>query len=116
MSHLPVKRYASGGRGPESPPPKDVTDFVLDDSTELFIIFHPHPEESPCQKFICENTDEFNLMYHAWLYRDAPYEQSYSMTLQLQMGVFEAKGVKPVHQDLKDAGISFGRLEERSVL
>lgn len=32
------------------------------------------------------------------------------------MGLFGTFGIIPVHQDLKDAGVRFGTLEERSVV
>lgn len=34
---------------------------------DIYILFHTQPERSPCQKFLCENTDEVNMMYHPWL-------------------------------------------------
>lgn len=89
--------------------------FQIESNMDFFIVFHPFPPPSPCQKFLCDNTDEINLVYHCWMYPDAPYSEDYTNTEQLPMGVFEAHGVKPVHQDLKDAGVAFGRLEERYV-
>lgn len=90
--------------------------FQVDSNTDFFIVLHPFPPPSPCQKFLCDNMDEINLVYHCWMYPDAPYSEDYTHTEQLPMGVFEADGVKPVHQDLKDAGVAFGSLEERCVL
>ena len=89
--------------------------FQVDNSTDFFIVFHPFPPPSPCQKFLCDNMDEINLVYHCWMCPDAPYSEDYTHTEQLPMGIFEAEGVKPVHQDLKDAGVAFGCLEERCV-
>lgn len=89
--------------------------FQIESNMDFFIVFHPFPPPSPCQKFLCDNTDEINLVYHCWMYPDAPYSEDYTNTEQLPMGVFEAHGVKPVHQDLKDAGVAFGCLEERYV-
>ena len=89
--------------------------FQIESNTDFFIVFHPFPPPSPCQKFLCDNTDEINLVYHCWMYPDAPYSEDYTRTEQLPMGVFEAHGVRPVHQNLKDAGVAFDRLEERCV-
>ena len=90
--------------------------FNYDSSMEVYIVFHPKPPESPCQKFLCENHDEVNLMYHCWLFPDVEQGSEVTVSEELMMGVFEAQGVKPVHQDLKDAGVTFGGLDPRCVL
>lgn len=89
--------------------------FNYDSSMEMYIVFHPKPPESPCQKFLCENLDEVNLMYHCWLFPDVEQGSEVAVSEELMMGVFEAQGVKPVHQDLKDAGVTFGGLDPRTV-
>ena len=86
-----------------------------DPKTEIYITFHPMPPRNPCQKFLCDNTDEMNLMYHCWFFPAAQQDSEDSITDELMMGVFEARGVQPVHQNLKDAGVTFGRLEKRYV-
>eukprot|EP01122_Echinamoeba_exundans_P003749 TRINITY_DN13816_c0_g1_i1.p1 TRINITY_DN13816_c0_g1~~TRINITY_DN13816_c0_g1_i1.p1 ORF type:complete len:284 (+),score=39.29 TRINITY_DN13816_c0_g1_i1:42-893(+) len=82
---------------------------------EFYVLVHPKPILSPCQKFLCENMDEVNMMYHPWLFGSMPLTEDLSVTKQLYMGLFDTKNIKPVHQNLKDAGISFGSIENRSV-
>ena len=91
------------------------TTHTIDPTTEIYITFHPMPPPNPCQKFLCNNTDEMNLMYHCWFFPNAQQDSEDSVTDELMMGVFEACGVQPVHQNLKDAGVTFGRLEKRYV-
>ena len=82
-------------------------------SVDLYFIIHTRPIPSPCQKFKCDNTDEINLVYHCWLFKDVPYDLEEIFTDQLSMGVFEPHGVQPVHQNLLDAGVEFGGISER---
>lgn len=85
----------------------------VQEDTSLYFIIHTQPISSPCQKFLCNNTNEVNLVYHCWLFRDAPYDLEKNFTDQLNMGVFEPSGVRPVHQDLQDSGVEFGGVSER---
>ena len=80
---------------------------------DLFIIVHTHPVPGICQKFLCNNTNEVNLMYHCWLFPDLPYDPRVTRSDWLQMGVFEPLGVQPAHLDLQDAGITFYFLDPR---
>ena len=80
---------------------------------DLFVIIHSKPTPGECQKFLCNNTNEVNLMYHCWMYPDAPFDPSLSISEKLEMGIFEPSYVGPVHLDLLDAGIAFYFLEER---
>ena len=82
---------------------------------DLFVIIHSRPTLGKCQKFLCNNTNEINLMYHCWMYPDALFDPSVSMSGRLEMGVFEPYLVDPVHQDLQDAGVAFYFLDERYV-
>ena len=102
-----------GSAQPQEGPSDRAASFQIESNTDFFIVFHPYPPPSPCQKILCDNMNEINLVYHCWMYPEAPYSSDYTHTEQLLMGVFEAHGVKPVHQNLKDAGVSFGHLEER---
>ena len=82
---------------------------------DYFIILHTHPPPGLCQKFLCENTNEVNLLFHCWLYPNVPCEPAVVCSQQLEMGIFQPRGVAPVHQDLQDAGIAFYHLQPRSV-
>lgn len=89
------------------------SDPILD--MDLYVIVHSYPPPSPCQKFLCANTDEVNMMYHCWLYRDCPFPPAHTLNQQLDMGIFCPQEVGPVHLDLQDAGIPFHFLDERCV-
>ena len=82
---------------------------------DYYIIVHTCPPPGMCQKFLCGNTDEVNLLYHCWLYPDVPCHPEVVCSHPLPMGVFQPCGVAPVHQDLQDAGIAFHHLQPRSV-
>ncbi len=91
-----------------SQPPGDA---VLD--MDMYVIVHSYPPPNECQKFFCSNTNEVNLVYHCWLYRDSPFSPAVTLSRKLEMGVFCPQGVEPVHLDLQDAGIPFHLLDER---
>ena len=80
---------------------------------DVFVIIHSRPTLGECQKFLCNNTNEVNLMYHCWMYPNVPFDPGMSITGKLEMGIFEPSFVEPVHLDLQDAGISFYYLDER---
>ena len=80
---------------------------------DLLVIVHSHPVPGACQKFLCNNTNEVNLMYHCWLFPDIPFDSSITVSEKLEMGVFEPVGVQPVHLDLDDAGVPFYFLDNR---
>ena len=80
---------------------------------DYFITLHTHPPPGLCQKFLCNNTDEVNLIYHCWLFPDVPFDPEVVCSEQLDMGVFHPEGVVPVHQDLRDAGVAFNQLQPR---
>jgi len=90
------------------------SDFVS--HLDLFIIVHTHAMPSICQKFMCNNVDEVNMMYHAWLFQDLVEFSDYTtITKQVEMGLFDANGIKPVHLNLLDAGITFEMISPRTV-
>ena len=95
-----------------NPTPKDIHSPVIP-NMDLFVIVHSQPALGECQKFLCDNTNEVNLMYHCWMYPNVPFDPSMSITGKLEMGVFEPSFVQPVHLDLQDAGIAFYFLDER---
>ena len=80
---------------------------------DLYVIIHSRPSLGKCQKFLCNNTNEVNLMYHCWMYPSVPFDPGMSLSKKLEMGVFEPSFVQPVHQDLQDAGVAFYFLDER---
>lgn len=82
---------------------------------DYYIIVHTRPPPGLCQKFLCGNTNEVNLLYHCWLYPDIPCDSTVVCSEHLSMGVFQPRGVTPVHQDLQDAGVAFCTLQPRSV-
>lgn len=82
---------------------------------DLFIIIHSCPHPSPCQKFLCNNQDEVNLVYHCWVYKDSPFDPAITLTSKVDMGIFEPCLVQPVHLELHDSGIPFLFLDERYV-
>ena len=81
---------------------------------DCYVVVHTHPPPGLCQKFLCSNTDEVNLIYHCWLFPDVPCDPEVVSSEQLEMGVFQPHGVAPVHQDLQDAGVAFHHLQPRS--
>ena len=84
-------------------------------NVECYVVVHKCPVRSACQKFMCSNTNEINILYHMWLYRDVPVDPELSVTQQVDMGVFQPRNVAPVHLDLQDGGIPFHHLEPRCV-
>lgn len=83
---------------------------------DLYVIVHSRPSLGRCQKFLCSNTNEVNLMYHCWMYPNVPFDPDMSLSETLKMGVFEPSFVEPVHQDLQDAGVAFYFLDERYIV
>lgn len=80
---------------------------------DYYIMVHPSPPPGMCQKFLCNNYNEVNVLYHSWLFGDVEYDPSVTLLEPVAMGLFDTVGVAPVHLDLSDAGIAFGYLEER---
>ena len=80
---------------------------------DFFFMVHTCPPPGLCQKFTCSNYNEINLLFHCWLFKDAPCDPSVTVSAKLEMGVFKPKNVKPVHLDLLDAGVPFNYMEER---
>jgi hypothetical protein len=82
---------------------------------QFFVLGHIAPIPQECQKFMCSNWNEVNMVYHTWLYPTTSFTPEVTEIEQVEMGIFEARGIRPVHQDLKDAGISFDSLSLRTV-
>ncbi len=118
---------------PKSPPPlkcptplprsysmdtqtSDIRIALYEDSlpeTDFYIMVHTCPPPGVCQKFMCDNWNEVNLLFHCWLYRDIPCDPSITVSEKVKMGLFQPHNVKPVHLDLVDAGVPFYFMEER---
>ncbi len=80
---------------------------------DFYVIIHSSPPPGICQKFLCSNTNEVNLVYHCWLLADAPCDPSVTISRQLEMGVYDPCNVQPVHLNLMDGGVPFQHLEPR---
>lgn len=80
-----------------------------------YFLVHSRPIPSECQKFLCDNANEANVLFHPWVYRDSSIDFSFVNTQQVDCALFDTYGIVPVHQDLKDGGVSFGTLDARTV-
>jgi len=105
--------------------PKEMIDIIMQhinseekiiSNIEMYISCCSRPIPSECQKFMCSNFNEVNMMYHAWTAPSIRFSKDLLVSEQVEMGLFNCDGIKPVHQNLKDAGISFGTISERSVV
>lgn len=110
--NTPIRPLATQSSTQVNHTPRDVHNPVIPDM-DLFVIVHSQPALGECQKFLCNNTNEVNLMYHCWMYPNVPFDPGMSITGKLKMGIFEPSLVEPVHLDLQDAGIAFYYLDER---
>ena len=88
-------------------------DNFMDQIVDFYFIIHSQPVPGLCQKFLCDNMDEINLVFHCWLFQEAPFDPEETFVDQLDMGIFKPQGVRPVHQDLLDSGIEFGATSPR---
>jgi len=86
------------------------------DSIEFYISIHPAPAPAMCQHFLCSNTNELNMMYHAWVFPNVEFNDHLVVLTELSMGLFEVSGIKPVHLDLVDGGIPFESTMKRTVV
>lgn len=55
-------------------------------------------------------------MLHCWRFPWAEFRPEADEVAHVDMGLFDTVGVRPVHQDLQDAGVSFEHLSERTVV
>ena len=86
-------------------------------TVKRFSLLHRAYVSAPCAKLICENTDEFSLMWHSWLFAaDGQGDESVDREGTVLVGLFDADGVQPTHLDLSDGGMPFGCLEARTVV
>ena len=99
-----------------TPTPLDVRAAISTDAVpnmDVYVIIHSCPPHEVCHKFLCHNTDEINLVYHCWLFGDAPCDPSLTVSSQLEVGVFDPSGVQPVHLNLQDGGAPFHCIDNR---
>ena len=80
---------------------------------DFYITIHTCPPRGVCQKFLCNNTDEVNLLYHCWLFGDIPCDPSVTVSDRVEMGIFDPCYVQPVHLELNDGGIPFHFTDQR---
>jgi len=92
---------------------EDNIQVKFDQPVDFYFIIHTQPVPGLCQKFLCDNMDEINLVFHCWLFQEVPFDPEETFIDQLDMGIFEPQGVQPVHQDLLDSGIEFGAISHR---
>lgn len=100
----------------QSSTPQDFLASACDEvsNMDLYVILHTKPRPGLCQKFLCANMNEVNLVYHCWLYGDVPMLPSTTVSDEVFMGVFKpSPGVLPVHQNLVDAGVAFDCIKPR---
>ena len=95
---------------------EDNIEDQFDQTVDFYFIIHTQPIPGLCQKFLCDNMDEINLVFHCWLFQDAPFDPEATFIDHLDMGIFEPQGVQPVHQNLLDSGIEFGATSHRCVI
>jgi hypothetical protein len=61
---------------------------------EFYVLVHPKPILSPCQKFLCENIDEVNMMYHPWLFGSTPLTEDVSVRRNLKLCLFQGSSAE----------------------
>lgn len=88
--------------------------------TEFVIVFHEAPRFHECEKFLCTNRDEFNIMYHGWAYPTYSMadnnEESNAVLKTLVSGAFDVTGVQGVHLNLQDSGLTIDKLNEYTII
>lgn len=95
----------------------EVLDKSLVKKIQFFMEVHTDYTPSPCQHFLCDRKDEINLMHHTWVFPRYKFGDD-NATTDILCGIFAPHGVSECHQDInrkQDRGVSFGRLEARTV-
>jgi len=76
-------------------------------------------EPQKCQHFLCDNSNEMNVMFHAWTFYDSKFTPDLNIQKTVGMCLFKPRNVYEVHQneisEIDSAGIPFGRLGSRLV-
>lgn len=94
---------------------------VREELVEMYVLVHEKPRFAECQKFCCENRDEFNVMYHAWAFPDHGYDEEKVSSEKIEVAAFQSRGASiddektngngtksglcEVHTNLKDGGM-----------
>lgn len=84
-------------------------------SKSCYFVIHSKPTPSVCQKFLCDNVNEVNVMYHPWVFKDVTIDDMFCKVVNIECGIFDTFGVTPVHLNLLDGGIPFNEIGTRSV-
>jgi hypothetical protein len=85
--------------------------------SELWVALLPCAVLSECQHFLCQATNEVNLMLHTWLFRGALFTPEFRRSEAVRCGAFGTRGIRSAHTNLQKrfAGLPFGALEEREI-
>lgn len=78
---------------------------------DCFAIVHGAPRYAPCEKFTCDNSDEFNIMYHAWAFPSHGFDDELVSTTNMEAGCFDPVGVRGVHLNLVDGGMAINEVK-----
>ena len=76
------------------------SEHPIENQVDIFAIIHAGFTGQTCHHFHCNRTDEFNIMYHPWLFaRDAEYVSSGGdiSAYGFLAGVFESEGIEECH-------------------
>jgi len=76
------------------------SEHPIENQVDIFAIIHAGFTGQTCHHFHCNRTDEFNIMYHPWLFaRDAEYVSSGGdiSAYGFLAGVFEGEGIEECH-------------------
>lgn len=84
------------------------------EETEFYFLCHSMPIPSECQKFMCQNMNEVNIIYHPWLFKKEDIDETYCQTRIFKAGVFNYYGIQPAHLDLMDGGMPFDDMDDRT--
>lgn len=60
-------------------------------TVDFYFIIHTQPVPSVCQKFLCDNIDEINLIFYYWLFQEASCDPEETLIDQLDMGYLNLK-------------------------
>ena len=89
----------------------------LDDSIDVFAFIHAGFKGQKCHHLYCDRTDEFNIMYHPWVFtNDADYVSSGGelFTSRFYCSLYESEGIIPCHE--YQGGMTFNELKRQPVV
>jgi hypothetical protein len=82
---------------------------------DLFLAVHPAAPRAPSAKLVSPYDDEVSIMLHGWALAEADFGAAPELVTEALVGVFAPHGVQAVWTDLKDGGVTFGKLAPRTV-